>query len=166
MVVAPSMAALSLLFLNRALAAFPATSVVPTYISTLVVVSTLSGGIYFGEFKGLTTARAVGLAAGVLLVVLGVSVQASGGRPDARRHHGIGGGDDLAGSLHEAFCDDTSDSGGAFSDRLLSARALRNREEQRTASFVSFGTRMSAGVVSPTGCVQSGISQTTSVNPL
>ena len=80
LIVAPCMAATSLGFLNRALARYSATQVVPTYISTLIVVSTVSGGLFFGEFQRLRLGHALGLAAGVALVVCGVCVQASGAR--------------------------------------------------------------------------------------
>ena len=71
----------SLYFLNKALAQFEASMVVPIYISTLIVVSTVSGGIYFGEIQQMDTASALGLAAGVGLVVVGVCVQASAEQP-------------------------------------------------------------------------------------
>jgi hypothetical protein len=45
---------------------------VPVYFSTIVLVSTCSGGIYFGELGGLGAGAAVGLALGVLFVVCGV----------------------------------------------------------------------------------------------
>lgn len=67
----------AIFFLNRALAQFDANLVVPTYISTLIVVSTVSGGIYFNELQQMSTADALGLAGGVALVVVGVCVQAS-----------------------------------------------------------------------------------------
>ena len=50
-----------------------------------VVVSTVSGGIYFGEIEQMPTADAIGLAGGVALVVLGVGVQASDGAPREER---------------------------------------------------------------------------------
>ena len=49
----------------------------PVYISTIIVTSTVSGGIYFKEIGEMSTGAAFGLAGGVLLVVLGVYVQAS-----------------------------------------------------------------------------------------
>ena len=50
----------------------------PIYFSTIVLVSTCSGGIYFGELGGLGAGAAVGLALGVLLVVCGVYLITSG----------------------------------------------------------------------------------------
>lgn len=74
---APSLAFGSLVFLNQALAQFDASRVVPIYISTIIVTSTISGGIYFGELQEISARAAAGLAAGVALVVVGVCVQAS-----------------------------------------------------------------------------------------
>jgi len=51
---------------------------VPIYFSTIVLVSTCSGGIYFGELGGLGAGAAVGLVLGVLLVVCGVYLITSG----------------------------------------------------------------------------------------
>ena len=73
---APVLALGNLYFLNRALARLPASHVIPIYISTLIVVSTISGGLYFNEFAAINAGAAVGLAAGVLVVVAGVLVQA------------------------------------------------------------------------------------------
>jgi len=65
--------------LGRALEAFSASKVVPVYFSTIVLVSTCSGGIYFGELGGLGAGAATGLALGVLLVLCGVYLITSGG---------------------------------------------------------------------------------------
>ena len=86
LIVGPSMAAASLFFLNRALARLSATQVVPTYISTLIVVSTVSGGIYFDEFQHMRLGSAAGLAGGVVLVVAGVGLQAMGKATSAPSH--------------------------------------------------------------------------------
>ena len=69
----------NLYFLGRALEAFSASKVVPVYFSTIVLVSTCSGGIYFGELGGLGAGAATGLALGVLLVLCGVYLITSGG---------------------------------------------------------------------------------------
>ena len=87
LIIAPCMAAASLGFLNRALARYSATQIVPTYISTLIVVSTVSGGLFFGEFQRLKAGRALGLATGVALVVCGVCVQASGSKVTTPAEH-------------------------------------------------------------------------------
>ena len=105
---APALALGSIFFLNRALAQFRANLVVPTYISTLIVTSTLSGGIYFGELAQLSAGGAFGLAAGVSLVVIGVCVQASRaaagdeseGAASGRQHEQIGGAYTDADALH------------------------------------------------------------------
>jgi uncharacterized membrane protein len=149
MVVAPLMAGLSLLFLNRALAAWPATSIVPTYISTLVVVSTVSGGLCFGEFASLSASHALGLACGVLLVVAGVTVQASGARPEAggltSRNGGGGGGggggalgsstDDPSTALREAFCPPADEPGAGPGGWRMGVRAAQRAEERSTERF-------------------------------
>ena len=69
----------NLYFLGRALEAFSASKVVPVYFSTIVLVSTCSGGIYFGELGGLGAGAATGLALGVLLVLCGVYLITSAG---------------------------------------------------------------------------------------
>ena len=51
----------------------------PIYFSTIVLVSTCSGGIYFGELGGLGAGAATGLALGVLLVLCGVYLISAGG---------------------------------------------------------------------------------------
>ena len=55
-----------------------APQVVPIYFSTIVLVSTCSGGIYFGELGGLGAGAAVGLTLGVLLALCGVYLLTSG----------------------------------------------------------------------------------------
>ena len=76
-IAAAALPLLSLYFLTRALKSYSTSLVVPIYISTLIVVSTVSGGIYFGEIASMSTEASIGLACGVCLVVLGVCVQAS-----------------------------------------------------------------------------------------
>lgn len=96
----------SLYFLNKALSQLDASKVVPIYISTLIVVSTVSGGLYFGELQQMGSGHAAGLAGGVLLVVGGVCVQAaraeaggSGGGGAGLDHRAGFGGDSMRLSL-------------------------------------------------------------------
>ena len=70
----------NLYFLGRALSHFSASKVVPIYFSTIVLMSTCSGGIYFGELSCLAAAAAAGLGVGILLVIGGVYLITAGAR--------------------------------------------------------------------------------------
>ena len=150
---APALALGSLFFLNRALAQFRANLVVPTYISTLIVTSTLSGGIYFGELAQLSAGGALGLAAGVSLVVIGVCVQASRA---AAGDEQSGGADalHLQGGRNTASCEGTcfdgavprvalaargrvgraADIGGSLDGPLLAADSCASRSRSTTGT--------------------------------
>lgn len=57
---------------NQALANFPVAHVVPVYMTSLMLSSTISGGVAFDEFRGFSLARSLGFTCAMLVCVAGV----------------------------------------------------------------------------------------------
>ncbi|KAH9254731.1 hypothetical protein BASA81_007282 [Batrachochytrium salamandrivorans] len=58
---------------NQALASFPVAHVVPVYMTSLMLSSTLSGGVAFDEFRDFSLARCLGFTCAMLVCVMGVA---------------------------------------------------------------------------------------------
>ena len=72
-VIAIGLALSQLMFLNNALASFPAVQIVPIYQTTLIVAATISGGIAFNEFDEFPLFQYFGFSCGVMVSILGVA---------------------------------------------------------------------------------------------
>lgn len=82
-------AVLQLRFLNKAMAAFDSTRVVPVYYITFTLASITGGGVFFRDFWRFSATRAAGFCAGCFLCFGGVylvSRRPRDVRPDATAH--------------------------------------------------------------------------------
>lgn len=62
---------------NQALASFPVITVVPVYMTSLMIFSTVSGGVAFDEFKNFGVLRSLAFCSGMLTCVCGVAFLSS-----------------------------------------------------------------------------------------